>query len=121
MTAGWFALMAGGIAALLGILTAGVRTGRVMHRRITDFLDDWAGQPQRPGVAARPGVMARLEAVEETTADISQETKPNHGHSMRDIVHQTSTDLAGVKADVAALRGRTELFEHERHDREDPA
>ena len=119
MSAAWFALMAGGGAALLGILTVAARTGRVMHRRITDFLDDWTGQPKRPGVPERPGVMARLAAVEDAALTVKSETMPNHGNSMRDIVHQTSIDLADVKEDVAALRSRTELFERERHDRED--
>jgi hypothetical protein len=118
MTAGWFALMAAGGAALLGILTWAAKTARGMHRRVTDFLDDWAGQPARKGVDGRPGVMERLQDVEKIVTEVRAETQPNGGHSLRDVVHRTAADVLDVKTDVAKLAGRVELFEHQREDRD---
>jgi len=113
MNAAW----AGVILAGVGVLFIPARWAVRLLLRTHDFLDDWAGQPARPGVSAHQGVMARLAAVEEDTQAIKAETKPDHGHSMRDIVHQTSRDLAEVKDDVAAMRSRVELFEHQREER----
>ena len=45
--------------------------------KLHQFLDDWAGEPERPGVPERLGVMARLSAVE-------HELKPNGGSSFYD-------------------------------------
>lgn len=46
-------------------------------RRTRDFLDDWGGEPARPGVPERLGVMARLDRIE-------HELHPNSGKSLRD-------------------------------------
>ena len=84
------------------------------------FLNDWTGEPARKGVDTRPGVMERLQSVEKIVTEVRAETRPDGGPSMRDVVHQTSRDVADVKADVAKLAGRVELFEHQRKDRDDP-
>jgi len=51
-------------------------------RAIRDFLDDWKGEPDRPGVKGRQGVMARLGSIE-------HELHPNSGLSMRDAINRT--------------------------------
>ena len=79
---------------------------------VAHFLDDWAGQPERKGVAARPGVMARLQSMEKIIIEVRSETSSNAGRSMNDLLHQTAADLA-------ALRRRVEFFEHKREERED--
>jgi len=46
-------------------------------RKMGDFLDDVAGEPARPGVPARAGLMERVQRIE-------YELFPNSGKSMRD-------------------------------------
>jgi hypothetical protein len=99
-------------AAVGGLAAWGIRwTWRILSRTTT-FLDDYFGEPARDGVAARPGVMSRLQAVEDSLAHVVAETRPNHGNSLRDVVARTAQD-------VADMRGRMELFETQRAGRED--
>lgn len=121
----------GAVAALLGALGA-VKWGPGafrFFRRIVTFLDDWSGTPPRDGVPGRPGVMARLAAVETTTADILAETRPNGGGSLRDAVNAVRQDVAehreavgpqitALTTGMGELRERTELFEQQREDRD---
>lgn len=58
---GRMAIVIAGIGAIFGAILGVVRTGK----RLAHFLDDWFGEEARPGVAARPGVMERLERLEE--------------------------------------------------------
>lgn len=51
-------------------------------KRLGDAFDDWQGQPARPGVPERPGVMRRLEMIE-------SELHPNGGSSLRDAINRT--------------------------------
>ena len=44
---------------------------RPFIKRIGQFLDDWNGEPARPGRDESPGVMARLKNVEETLEEHS--------------------------------------------------
>ena len=46
-------------------------------KKLGDFLDDVAGEPARPGVPARAGLMERVQRIE-------YELFPNSGMSMRD-------------------------------------
>ena len=83
-----------------------------------DFLDDWQGEPKRPGVDAVPGVMERLANYDErihgmTTAleeakelaakhdvaiaDIQYHVQPNHGGSAWD---EMSRKVDGVAKQV---------------------
>lgn len=62
---------------------------------LRNFLDDWAGTEARPGVAKRPGVMERLDNIEQQldTADVkltetNKQLKPNGGNSVADKVTQ---------------------------------
>ena len=52
------------IAAGLALLVRLLRAVRRMARTIEDVADDWHGEPGRPGVAPRPGVMERLCRIE---------------------------------------------------------
>lgn len=117
MSAGWITAVAT-LGLVLGTLLTwcGRRARRVWHR-VRDFLDDWSGQPEREGVPARPGVMARLLAMEHGVAEVRAETQPNGGTSLRDVVHRTASDVADVKAKQEAMRQRMELFESQRQER----
>src|SRR5690606_12371332 len=64
--------------------------------RATRLMDDLLGEPARPGVEARPGVLERLATIEERLstvaalerriAAIERELHPNGGTSFRDAV-----------------------------------
>lgn len=70
------------------------------------FLDDYNGEPATQGRAERPGVMARLERLEQMTEGISAQVHLNSGHSMRDEVQTISRDVADLQHSVAELAGR---------------
>ena len=55
-------------------------------RKVLDFLDDWNGEPARPGVPQRLGVMARLD-------EMHHELHPNSGSSLADAVNRTERAL----------------------------
>lgn len=56
---------AGGAAtAVLAVLALAGWAWRKLGRPVRDFLTDWRGQPERPGVPARCGVMERLERID---------------------------------------------------------
>jgi hypothetical protein len=105
ITAGWAAVGIGAATGLAGLTAWAWRTGLRMHRRATDFFDDWAGAPGRPGVRARAGVMERLGHLEAGVADIQAETKPNSGDSLRDVVQLVRDEQAAVRAELATFRG----------------
>lgn len=71
-----------------------------MITRVLRFLDDWNGEPPRPGQPARPGVMARLQVVEDTMAKVLAETRPNGGFSLRDDVSRIEAGLTEHRAVV---------------------
>jgi hypothetical protein len=106
-------------AALTTTIGIACRWAWRLLSRTRDFLDDWSGQPGRPGVSGRPGVMARLQTVEQMVTEIRGETQPDHGHSLRDVVHKIREDLSDVKADQAAMRARQEQLEYQREHREE--
>lgn len=59
--------LAGAILAVFGVLVALQRAVSWLLRtlrKLGEFLEDWAGETPRPGVAGRLGVMARLERIE---------------------------------------------------------
>ncbi|WP_208630405.1 hypothetical protein [Amycolatopsis kentuckyensis] len=80
------------ITIVLGGLTALGAAWKILKpvfsavRRLTHFVDDWFGEPDRPGVPGRPGVMARLELMQTDLDKIKHEMWPNSGSSLRDAV-----------------------------------
>lgn len=71
------------VTTALGLLVgAGVWLVKVLWpfiQKVSHFVDDVAGEPDRPGVPGRPGLMERV-------AHIEHEVKTNHGSSLKDAV-----------------------------------
>lgn len=58
-----------GAVLIIAALIYAVRKILKALRPVRDFLDDWNGEPNRPGVHSRPGVMARLDRIEQHLTD----------------------------------------------------
>lgn len=69
-------------------------------RKIGYFLDDWNGEPARPGFEGRPSVPVRLEAIEREQKRVSHEVQTNSGSSLKDAVKRLESARA---ADREAL------------------
>lgn len=111
MDPGWFSAAAAMAIAIAGLLAWLGRTAWRASRRLGHFLDDYHGQAAHDGRPEVPGFMARLTSVEQVLQQVLQETKPNHGASLRDDVRQVRADVGEVRTDVGELRRRMELFE----------
>lgn len=79
MSAAWLPLAAEGATTLVGVGVIATLGGKALRGaahlvgRVRRFLDDFEGTPARDGVAERPGVMRRLQTLEDTTADTRQQ------------------------------------------------
>ena len=108
MSAEWAAVLAAAVSTAVAVsakwLWPVVRLAWRSLNRTQDFFDDWNGHPPRPGVPERPGVMARLSAIEDIGAGLQDQMRLNGGSSLRDVVQQTAGDMQGLKRDVAALK-----------------
>jgi hypothetical protein len=75
-------------------------------RRVDDFMDDWYGEPERPGVPARPGLMERVGGIEDRLGRVEHELHPNDGGSLRDAVDQANHCLSQICPDRIHPDGR---------------
>lgn len=55
-------------------------------KRLQTLMDDWLGEPERPGVPRRPGLMERVEKIEKLSLSSAYHTRPNHGGSGHDAL-----------------------------------
>lgn len=76
----WLVAAAGAVTAV-GVLWRPVRVAARLVRAVEEFLSDWHGEPGRPGVPARAGVLTRLQVIE---AELSY----NGGQSVKDAVQR---------------------------------
>jgi len=89
------AILGGNVAVVVALL----RKAWPVLRRLRDLLDDWNGEPARPGVPPRSGVMVRLESIEKRTEQLEH----NGGSSLRDDI-SALREQAAAQSDVQALR-----------------
>ena len=87
------------VAAVVGLLWRATRASIRIAARAERFMDDWAGEPGRPGVPARPGVMERVARIEERLTGVEHELYPNSGDSLRDAVDQANERLGRLCSD----------------------
>ncbi len=121
------------ITALIwvGVALAGLKWVKPALKQIGDFLGDWQGQPARPGVDARPGVMEQLGTLKtdvntlktdvdlarvlardaaESAADAAHHSKPDHGDSSYDKLMKK---IDGINAAITASEAdRKALHKH---------
>lgn len=109
-------LVWGSVASVLIAVGTGVwRLVRVLIRlvrRVEQYLTDWYGEPERPGVPARPGILVRLQRAEEGITGMGErlvrlehEMQPNGSTSLRDAVDRVNRVLGQLREDVT---GRTD-------------
>lgn len=72
-------------------------------RRIVHLVDDLTGEPERPGVPARPGVMERLQQLDDRTAEL----KPNGGSSIKDQVNRIDQRMSEISGRLRAVERHT--------------
>lgn len=80
---------------LLALVGAFLRWVWPILRRVGHLADDLLGEPARPGVQRRPGLVERV-------ANIETELRPNHGGSLRDAVDRVDRGLRGHVGDPHA-------------------
>ena len=83
------------VAVILGVTTLIAIIGRAVMRitRFLDHLNDmlvvWEGSD------SKPGVLARLDDIEDKIADIQYYVKPNHGNSSIDVQNRQLAEIIG--------------------------
>ena len=83
------------VAVILGVTTLIAIIGRAVMR-VTRFLDHLnAMLVVWEGTDSKPGVLARLDDIEDKIADIQYHVKPNHGNSSIDAQNRQLAEIIG--------------------------
>lgn len=83
------------VAVILGVTTLIAIIGRAVMR-VTRFLDHLnAMLVIWEGTDSKPGVLARLDDIEDKIADIQYHVKPNHGNSSIDAQNRQLAEIIG--------------------------
>ncbi len=97
---------AGGVIVFVWKVWPILNAVKRVAERVKDMLDDWFGEPARPGVPERPGVMVRLDRLEHTStaaakssASAAYDSKPNGGGSAMDhLKKELHAEFANINA-----------------------
>lgn len=107
----WLTGVATTIAIILGAWFAIAKFVGPFYKRINkwittweQFMEDWAGVPERPGRSAVPGVMERLN-------NIDGELKKNGGKSVKDTVNRIEKRIVEGDKKFEELYSRVEYLE----------
>ena len=88
--------MAGGLLAAFSIIGWCTRTFVRLVRGLFRLIEDWTGEPVRPGFAGRPGFPERLARVELDLAEVRSQLSPNSGHTLRDAIDRVEAATASA-------------------------
>ena len=69
---------------ILGILvTLAIRINKLIYpvwHKLEQMANDFAGEPERPGVPAKPGIMERISKLEQLVAELSDKIDESNKH-----------------------------------------
>ena len=69
---------------ILGILvTLAIRINKLIYpvwHKLEQMANDFAGEPERPGVPAKPGIMERIAKLEQLVAELSDKIDESNKH-----------------------------------------
>jgi hypothetical protein len=77
--------------------------------KLHQMVDDWVGEPARPGFGSVPGVAERVQHLESDVSLIKHEVQFNSGTSIKDAVTRTDATVAELKPQVAELRHKVDV------------
>lgn len=111
----WGGAFSFAVAVFTGLWRAG-RAVAVFCSRLSRFLDDWYGEPARPGFPARPGVLERVASIEgqvgafdRRMTGVEYELRENGGASLRDAVNRINCRLDSIYPDSGGPCARPQL------------
>ena len=69
---------------ILGILvTVAIRINKLIYpvrHKLEQMANDFAGEPERPGVPAKPGIMERISKLEQLVEELSDKIDESNKH-----------------------------------------
>ena len=69
---------------ILGVLvTLAIRINKLIYpvwHKLEQMANDFAGEPERPGVPAKPGIMERISKLEQLVAELSDKIDESNKH-----------------------------------------
>lgn len=103
------------IAVLIALFSAVITIGGWLFskawpqiRKVSHFVDDLAGEPERPGVPARPGIMERLASVEDEVREVKAQVKNSHSTNLRDDIDRVQKSLAEHIEESGPIRAKVD-------------
>lgn len=110
MDRAWDIVVGVAVAALTALAAGWMARMRRERRQMRQFLTDWFGEPARPGVEERPGVMVRLQehadllqahtdllqGLSGRVSAVEAEMQPNHGSSLRDELRRIAVAVGAA-------------------------
>lgn len=99
------------VTAVTVIIVAVIKLGK-FTKKIIHFFDDFLGEEERPGVAARPGFSERMGHLEDTISKVDErldliefkittidkELQPNSGLSVKDAINRIEKRIESLEA-----------------------